>query len=246
LIQGPPVVLSGWIFAKGDDITLVEVQSDAGTVLGSTNKFTSRPDVASSYSGPGYGDVSEKSGLNLLLNVLPEHLSSAHFVVHTGNGGVFDIPLLSIQTGKPYEINDKFSRKITFAFDEMSIPDNNPENVQKSVKSFIWGSYGKLLVLLEWAGLFGIVLLAVYPKKINLNIFFLYVLMGSSILLRGGLFSLIDASSWPGDQTRYLFPAMQIYGVFLLMLITNKTNIFSNMKLFKYIKRKLSFFMDVQ
>ncbi|MBE0575137.1 MAG: hypothetical protein IH613_04485 [Desulfuromonadales bacterium] len=245
LLQGPPVIINGWVFAKNDDVTMVEIQTDTGIVLGSTYKFISRPDVASSYSGPAYGNVAERSGIKILLNALPEQLSNAHFVVHTGHGGLFDIPLVSIDKGRPYDIEDATARKIIYAFDEISIPDN-PGNVQKAVKSFIWGSYGKLLVLLEWAGLLGIILLAVYPKRINLTTLFLYVLLGSSIVLRGGLFSLIDASSWPGDQPRYLFPAMQIYGVFLLMLIAGKANIVLDVKLLKYLKRNISSFRDVQ
>ncbi len=218
LLQGLPVSIQGWVFSRDAMVTKVEIQSEGGDILGSTNNFTSRPDVASSYSINGYEKVTENSGIKLLLTAMPEQLLDARFVVRTNNDGQFDMLFRSIKKGRPYDVYDKSSGKITFAFDEILIP-NNPGILQKTIKSFIWEMYGKILNIFELAGLLVVFILIVLRKNIDINSLFVLGVFGTSIFSWGILFALVDSSSWPGDQARYLFPVMQIYGPFLFLLV---------------------------
>ena len=235
LLQGLPVIIKGWVFYGDGPVTKVEIQSESGDILGSTNIFFSRPDVATAFSHNGYGNITEKSGITILVTASPEQLLKARFIAYTSTEAQLDYQFKDIIKGRAYGVEDEPSGKFGFAFDEMLIP-NNPGVILEAIKTFIWKIYGKALKILEWAAL-GTMILMIFFRKwvIKPNCLFILVILGSSIALRGFLFSLVDASSWPGNQPRYLFPVMQIYGVFLFLLVYESlVNAFSK----KYVGRE--------
>jgi hypothetical protein len=88
-------------------------------------------------------------------------------------------------------------------------PVSPPPTAQAGVRSWLWSVYGPLLnsVLLAGALVAALVLLRrqVIPER------GWYFLMAAAVAVAGfsrlGLFALIDASAFPGDALRYLFPA---------------------------------------
>jgi len=74
---------------------------------------------------------------------------------------------------------------------------------------------------LGYMGLIAVAILLACFRLIDIseNRYMILWLCSAALALRVALITVIDASSWPGNQVRYLFPVMQIYGGLLILLI---------------------------
>jgi hypothetical protein len=89
------------------------------------------------------------------------------------------------------------------------------------VQSLIWQGYGRLVAFLGYLGLAAALVLLVCRRAVRWheNVYSVLVLFGFAVFSRVALFAILDASSWPGDQPRYLLPVMPVYSCFLVLLI---------------------------
>ena len=88
-------------------------------------------------------------------------------------------------------------------------------------QSYIWRHHPKLTVLLTYAALCSLLLLLICYRRVDWRepVFSIMILLIAVIAIRVALITLIDASAWPVNDIRYIFPVMYLYTCFLLMLI---------------------------
>lgn len=84
------------------------------------------------------------------------------------------------------------------------------------------GSYHRFLVAgLSVAGIAAALMIAWRVRQLRMgdSINAVLILLGTAILLRGLLFTFLDATWWVGGYDRYLFPVLPLYSCFLILLI---------------------------
>lgn len=220
LTSGRGVTLRGWAFHDGEGISQILLRTAEGKILASTDQFSSRPDVATSYKAKGIGNVPENTGFTLTATQ-GQQLSDAYLVIVSNRNNEYTIPYKQIDVGKPLWLASSGSdKKITYAIDFVSRPKGSGQ-LRKAIQSFLWAIYGKLVAYLTYICILGVFILLFCYKKISIrnDIYVILLLLLFVVLSRVTLFSLIDASSWPGNQPRYLFPVMPVYSCFLLLFI---------------------------
>lgn len=97
------------------------------------------------------------------------------------------------------------------------IPDRYAERLQHQ----IWKVHGTIIDCLVFLAI-GAVAILITRRKVILwqePGFAIVALIGFIVFSRIGLFSLLDASSWPANQPRYLLPVMPLFSCFLVLLI---------------------------
>jgi hypothetical protein len=221
LIAAESVVIRGWVFIDKSSVTKVSMRTVNGQILGSTDQFSPRPDVAKGFDGAGIHDIPENTGFTLMVAGNAKQLSDTSFVVESSNDVEYVYPYKSVAIGRPTEIvNADLHEKVIFAYDAVS-PPWTTDTIRKFLQSMIWVVYGRLLTYLGYMGVIAVLIIvllrrtAVVPASASVILW----LLCCTIIPRVFLFALIDVSSWPSDQARYLFPAMQLYGCFLILLI---------------------------
>jgi hypothetical protein len=148
-------------------------------------------------------------------------LPDAYLVMVTDRNGEYAIPYDQIDSGKTsWAALPGSDKKVHFALESVSRP-KSPGQLQKSLQSFIWTIYGKIVAYLTYISIFGGIILLFCYKYINLkdNIFVILSILLFVVLSRVAFFALLDASSWPGNAPRYLLPVMPVYSCFLLLFI---------------------------
>jgi hypothetical protein len=220
LNSGSVVTLRGWAFHDAEKISQLLLRSVDGKILASAKQFSSRPDVANGYKAKGIKNVPENIGFSLM-TTQGEQLSDAYLVIVTNRNREYAIPYKQIDIGKPlWTASSDSDKKVTYALDSVSKPKGLGQ-LQKSIKIFLWSIYGQLVAYLTYISILGFIILLFCYNRINLkdNIYLILFLLLFVSLSRVSLFALIDASSWPGNQARYLFPVMPLYSCFLLLFI---------------------------
>jgi hypothetical protein len=220
VIQGS-VVIRGWVFIDKSSVKKVSMRTLNGQILGSTDQFSSRPDVAKSFYGAGIHDIPANTGFALLVVGNAQQLSDISFVVESSEGVEYAYPCNKIAVGRPIEIADAgFLEKVVFAYDAVS-PPWTTDAIRESLQGMIWVVYGRLLTYLGYIGIVALLIIVIFQRTVVLpaGVSIILLLLFCTIITRVFLFALIDVSSWPSNQARYLFPAMQLYGCFLTLLI---------------------------
>jgi hypothetical protein len=214
------VTLQGWAFHDTEPIKQILLRAPDGKVLGTTEHFNDRPDVAKSYSGNGGTKVRIDTGFTLK-STLGRQLSDSSLVLIISKGREFVIPYRQVFVGKPLlAVEPHTGLKITYALDTVT-PPKELGKIQKAIQSLIWYVYGRVVTYLTYFCLVAVLLLVLLRKKVNLgeNIYAILSILIFVVISRVALFALIDASSWPGNQARYLFPVMPVYTCFLVLFI---------------------------
>ncbi len=220
------VTLSGWAFHDDEGITRIELRAADGRIIASADKFAPRPDVSNSYKANGFKHVPENTGFSMTTTE-GRKLPTAALIVTTSQNTEYVVPFEQTVVGKPLSASKTgFSRKVTYALDSVTQPKGAGQ-IQKTMQSFLWSTYGKIVVYLTYFSIISLFILGVFYRKIYWrdNIYVILCLLLFVVLSRVALFALIDASSWPGNQARYLFPVMPVYSCFLLLLITQACSV---------------------
>ncbi len=215
------ITLQGWVFNDKEPIKQINLRSAAGKILGTTEKFSPRPDVAKGYMENGIPNVPTDTGFNLT-TIQGGQLSDSNIVITTNKHIEFVIPYQNISIGKPLTvIEPNTGQKVTYALDKVTQPQGSGK-IQKSIQSLIWSVYGKLVAYLTYISLFCGMLVILLHKKVKLpgDIYAILALLLLVVISRIALFALLDASSWPSDLLRYLFPVMPVYTCFLVLFIS--------------------------
>ncbi len=215
------VEIRGWVFIDKSSVKKVSMRTVNGQILGSTDQFSPRPDVAKGFDGVGIRDIPVNTGFTLVVNGNAQQLSDMSFVVESSEGVEYAHPCEKIAVGRPVEIADAgFHEKVMFAYDAVS-PPWTTDTIRNILQNMIWVVYGRLLTYLGYMGIIALLIIvllrrtAAVPASASVILWLLFC----TIVTRVFLFALVDVSSWPSNQVRYLFPAMQLYGCLLTLLI---------------------------
>jgi hypothetical protein len=239
LTASESTVIRGWIFIDKAVVKKISVRALNGQFLGSTEQFAPRPDLVKGSKAEGIHNIPENTGFTLVVTGNVKQLSDSSFVVESSKDVKYVYPYKSIAIGRPIAIvNADVREKVTFALDKVSTPRLTGA-IQESVQSMIGVVYGKLLTYLGYIGLVALLIILIFQRTavVPSGIYIILLLLFCTIVTRVFLFALIDVSSWPGNQVRYLFPAMQLYGCFLTVLIYQAIRILRRILLASFDKR---------
>jgi hypothetical protein len=212
------VTINGWAFAEKNSSVRVLLKNFKGEVLGSCETQSPRPDVAKSYSAQMGMKVPLNSGFTLQSH---QKLDDAQLVFTSGTGSkMLSIPYREIVVGRPTRFKSQNPTQIvTYAIDTISTP--RYLTIGSDIQHHIWSVYGKLVRYLTYLGVLAMLVMVCFYRTIDVreSVYGVMSVLLFSVITRVALFTLLDASSWPGDQARYLFPVMPVYSCFLVLFI---------------------------
>lgn len=213
LLTHSPTEISGWVFGEKSVVETLSLRGSSGTVLATTANFSARPDVAAGFSAPA------NTGFLLKTTANPQQVDGASLVADIGGGREIVIPLAQIPIGQAQQkAGDGGS--VTMAIDSVNRHESN-HTAATGIQRVLAQIYSEALIFLGYMGLIAIIVVAICFRSIDLadGRYMILWLGGAALALRVALITIIDASSWPGNQVRYLFPVMQIYGGLLVLLV---------------------------
>lgn len=218
LVSPEVLTVQGWAFSEKKRLARVDVRNCAGEVLTSST-LMAREDIAKAYGGQ-WGSVSTlQSGFQMgfpLNGCNPKDL----LIVFVGqDGSETMLPYAGIRHDTPIQKQTTTQGTLMFALDS-----NGESPLYKKLavaQAMLWRGYGRMVMLLTCLGFVALLILAVFPRRLDVwsPRFLAIILLIVAVFSRIALFTLLDASSWPGDQPRYLFPVMPLYSCLLLLII---------------------------
>lgn len=197
----------GWVAPASGPLKQIVLRNSEGEILGSTDRFSPRPDVARFLAGRGINPPAE---VEFTLNSVHELEKNDTSLIVVTNHEEYQIPLNALNrpvAGVVYHID-------SVSFDEVPL--------QRRIQIRIWRLYGRLVRVFTWLALGGAIFFAVggFQKRgLPQDLWIILVLLLFAVVTRFSLFVLLDASSWPALQERYFFPVMPIYSCCLLIVI---------------------------
>jgi hypothetical protein len=226
-----PTKFRGWFFDENERIRRVVLRGPRGEIFAKSEEFHPRQDVSNAFSNKdGMHAVAANIGFELVAVASVNELSSANFVFTTRTGSDFTVPYKSITVGKPETIfGSAGGNRAIYAFDIARVSKGGAV-ARDAVQSAIWLVYGNVVALLTCLGI-GPVLLLLVMRRTLTQFFELNVVVTLLLIVvctRVALFALVDASSWPADQSRYLFPAMIVYSSLLIIWLMIVVDFISN------------------
>lgn len=139
--------------------------------------------------------------------------------VRLDNGKIGQLDLTGLSTG---QIRDIASLKgVRVGIDSLFIPSTKPARLERlnnhidpTKPDVFLGLIAKVWSLIDWV-LLGLTLLAIfisiYRRKLGTDTLVIAGIVSLVVLGRVGLFGILDASSWYGQASRYMFPAIPFF-----------------------------------
>jgi hypothetical protein len=210
LLTLPTVTISGWCTSKESPITSIRLLSKTARPLASTMPTLVRSDI----------DTKTLTGFVLRCNVSDNmEWDASHLELRTADNHHFVVEVSQIAPGKVVSQGDA-SRAAHLGIDSIEkfgfeTPWTWP--IQDSIES--------LYLAFCRYGIVGILFTAPYFALTSLKrnsgvstlITFIAVIIAGRVLF----FSILDASAWQGNQPRYLFPIMPIFGALVVIITSN-------------------------
>ena len=215
--------IDGWVFGNRQRVVKVLLRNDSKQILASTDQFIARPDVANAYKGKNDINIPDSTGFSLKIeNQSTQQIMMASIVFVDAKLNEFTVSCRKIITGKPHPISeDDGSDGITYAVDKIVLPKAIGQT-RHYIQNRIWHFYGTIT---KYTSILSVLFLPIfvwiYSKKhfLSAGELFLIGLLIVVVVPRVLFFALIDASSWPGNQPRYIFPSMVSYSCLLLLVL---------------------------
>jgi hypothetical protein len=131
--------------------------------------------------------------------------------------GRVDVAMKDIQLGKIFSPDSGTNGKFTLGIDLIEIQPAK-EVWMRHFQSLWEQAYFLVVSWIAWSVVAAcFLLLWLVLSKYSLPSYTIaFVLFTTITVSRIALFALLDATSWPGDQPRYLFPVMPLFGVMLV------------------------------
>jgi hypothetical protein len=206
------VHLSGWAANPNDNLQRIVVRDQMGRVLASTDQFTPRPDIVSSYAAQNI-KIPENSGYSL---EYPGGDAGEEIVFITQHGAEWVVPHTKTLSGIATQ------GSLIYAVDQDDAFVQSREHALRlRIQSFIGANYGRMTALLTFLSLASVLVLLFCYRSVNRKdvIYAILALLSATVITRVLFFTLIDASSWSTLIPRYYLPVMPLYTCVLLLLI---------------------------
>jgi hypothetical protein len=236
-------VISGWAFIENNvKIKEIILKDEDGQIIPTTTIPRERLDVSSHFLKE-IPDIPLKTGFslyskggcqnfqesNLLTNInfaffqeqcLNLKKGYLEFIADDGNRNKISLKTLELET--TLLIKTANGANLHLFIEQINTPKYQDRDLlRNNIQDFAWKFYGKIILYLSIIGFFSAIILALYYKKIPQNNLIVLAILFFVIVSRLSLFTLLDISSWSGNDSRYLFPVMPVYSAFLTLLISN-------------------------
>jgi hypothetical protein len=201
--------LGGWAADPSDPVRLVSFRDAAGTILGITDQIHERPDLDAWVRETTGRDVGPlPAAFDLRIPVPTDHQVDGVLIFTLRSGRTIAIPwekVSAVPLATLFKAGD--GGALTYAIEAREVPTDR-RGLEDRALSFLLQTYGKAVIALTVAGLLAPLFLIVSTPHSRSQ----RVLAGVTVLLLGtaatrvALFTAFDASFWPGDDPRFVFP----------------------------------------
>lgn len=211
--------VSGWVRAAPSPVRQVVVQDAAGKVIGEA--LIGIPGSGDSRSPAAAGSAGGAGKAGFVIDVAAsEPLESARLVFRTVSGGEMVVPLRDVASGRELQAEDAGAGiRMTCAIEKIDLPKMHA--LTAAMQSLAWRWHGPFTRYLGYLGLVAAALVALLRRSSRqaFDSDAVLLLLFLVVISRVALFALIDASSWAGNQPRYLFPVLPVFDCFLVFLL---------------------------
>jgi hypothetical protein len=213
--------VAGWAFRTGDPVKLVGFCNDSGDIDAATIQFSPRPDVVKHFSNDPSVPLNSQFVLSMTLFRLDE--PSRRLIFITESGAQFSGSIAEILNGKspvPTAAVADASAPLRCVIDSQKIiapPKSRAIKLEE-----LNGEYHAFFIqALIYAGILATLILIVCFRTANFGhpIYGVLLLLAVAVILRTGLFIFLDATAFPTNEPRYLFPVMPLFTCFLILVI---------------------------
>ncbi len=203
----------GWAFGFDDPVTRVSLRDGPGKELGWTPPHVERPEVAARLAAAGVSGVPSRLGFSLTF--VPESFDDRRRAVQLAI-----IRRSGAETLVPLSRGEVVGAPLAYAVE--SLIGNEPAGrAQQRAQRFLRALLGPAVVGLTRVGVVALLILVVCRRAVCLRdpAYAVLGLLALVVATRVLLFALIDASGFPGNQSRYEYPVMSLYLSGTLLLI---------------------------
>lgn len=202
LIQLGPGVVSGWIQSPQDNIASLGLRFADGSPVSASLSTAPRQDVGPTALGFHFSVPLE----------LKKKWKTINLVASLKNGGVVEWPIYDLRDGGKVEHQDSGSQSLTLFCDQIKPP---APSAMWHAQSQWERAYFTVVRWIQWPALAGIVLALLRGRKTPE--FPVVALLASAVVARLGLFAILDATAWPGDEPRYLFAVVPLLAILWIL-----------------------------
>ena len=208
--------IEGWSFATGGSVQSIEILSGSGRLLGRSTLDIFRPDV----------DTSRNVGFHIPLAVPTENdWRGVEVGVVLEDGRVIrrpmaEIPLVQIV---PISVGET---TVYIAFNHVLKPEFSG-NVLWNIQAHLESLYLTVLCWLLWPGFIIALAVIIFSARRSRDVDFAIAIIAVAVLTRFLFFSVLDASAWPGDQPRYMYPAYPLFSLGILLVFYRFLSLFA-------------------
>ena len=211
--------LVGWAFDFDDPVQLVAYDSGGGEIVSATTHFSPSPNIAESFKERGR--VPENIEFGLSMEVRRGKIPAGELLFVTQSGRKFSRWVSAIVFGEAPRENGAptgaplmcqiFAREFTPSIINHSIRHEN--NIATCYRYFVFAC--SLLATVA------VLALIIFFRRLRIHdsLNAVIILLVIAVASRFGLFVLLDATCFNGQDVRYLFPVMPLYSALLILLI---------------------------
>jgi hypothetical protein len=215
----------GWAFRSGDPVKLVGLCDDAGNIEAASIRFSPRPDIMKHFSNDPLVPLNTEFGLSM--DLFRSGDPSPNLIFITESGAEFTGSLADISSGKsPVSTAVVAGAPLTCSIDSQRIIAL-PRSLAVGLEEWAGKYYRRLVRALISAGMLATLVLILCFRSTGLGhpIYGVLLLFAMTLASRAGLFVFLDATSWPANQSRYLFPIMPLFTCFLILLLRQSVQV---------------------
>jgi hypothetical protein len=217
--------VEAWANRTGDPVKLVGFCDDDGNVEAASTRFFPRPETMKHFSDEPL--VPSNNQFVLSMDVFRAGDPSPKLIFITESGAEFAGSLAELSSAKSLtSIAAAAGAPLTCFIDSQGII-TPPQSVSVGFEEFIGKYYRSLVRALVYAGMLATVVLIICFRRTGLGhpIYGVLLLLAVAVGSRAGLFVFLDATSWPANEPRYLFPIMPLFTCLLILLVRQSAQV---------------------
>lgn len=214
------LTIAGWAFRSDEPISSVAFRNEADETEAETRNILPRPDVAEQLAQTALR-VPEKSGFLFEMDVFRVAEPKGKIAFTTASGAVFAADLADLVQGSDGTISSAAGGPpLTYHIDQRYVA-SSATTLSQRVETWI-GTYHRVFVIsLLFAAIGAAGTLLLWHRRLRGAgpLLRIATLLFVAISSRIGFLTILDATSWPANQERYLIAVTPLLSVLLIVLI---------------------------
>jgi hypothetical protein len=218
--------VDAWAYRSGDPLKLVGFCDDDGNVEAASTRFSPRPDTRKHFSEDSL--VPSNGQFFLSMDVFRVGDPSPKLIFITESGAEFTGSLAELSSANsPTSIAAADGGASLMCFIDSQGIIAPPQSVAVGLEELAGKYYRRLVRALISAGALATLVLILCFRRTGLGhpIYGVLLLLAVTVASRAGLFVFLDATSWPANEPRYLFPIMPLFTCFLILLVRQSAQV---------------------